>query len=208
MTDKIEIGINQRIPISILEMALIAVLEDRATSDYFASLASSEYSGQNRIGKAVSVMNRLTIRNRLLPFLREKKENLLSALRSSNDRSLVLAAIICSAYSFAYDTVSILGKFFHVQPQVGTKLIVEKMSAKYGANRSLPNGLYCVLPMLIEAGLLGRPEPGVYEAKRVERASDFAIDLYRKAFLLYNPNYKENDDIETNPFFEFIIKTY
>lgn len=208
MTDKIEIGINQRIPINILEMALIATLEDRATPDYFASLASSEYTGQNRIGKAVSVINRLTIRNKLLPFMRENKENLLSALRSGIDRPIVFAAIICAAYSFAFDTVSILGKFFHVQPQVGTKLIVEKMSAKYGANRSLPNGLYCVLPMLIEAGLLNRPEAGIYEANRVERVSDFAISLYRKAFLLYNPNYKENDDMETNPFFEFIIKTY
>lgn len=208
MTNKIEIGINQRIPINILEMALIATLEDRATADYFSTLASSEYSGQNRIGKAVSVMNRLTVRNRLLPFLRENKENLLSALRSNNDRPIVFAAVICAAYSFGYDAVSILGKFFHVQQQVSTKLIVEKMSAKYGANRSLPNGLYCILPMLIEAGLLLRPEAGVYEANRVERASDFAMTLYRKAFLLNNPNYKENDDIETNPFFEFIIKTY
>ena len=208
MTEKIEIGINQRIPISILEMALIATLEGKATAEYFASLASSEYSGQNRIGKAVSVINRLTIRNKLLPFMQENKDDLLSAFRSSNDRPLVFAAIICAAYSFGYDTVAILGKFFHVQPQVNTKLIVEKMSAKYGANRSLPNGLYCILPMLIEAGLLNRPEAGFYEAKRVERASDFAMILYRKAFLLNNPNYKENDDIDTHPFFEFITKTY
>ncbi len=204
MTDKIEIGINQRIPISILELALTATLEDRASADYFASLASSEYNGQNRIHKAVTVINRLTVRNKLLPFMKEHKADLLSAIRSNYDRPLVFAAVICAAYNFAYDAVSILGKYFHVQPQVSSTLIIEKMSAKYGANRSLPNGLYCVLPMLIEAGLLSRPVAGIYEAKRVERVSDFAKDFYRKAFLLYNPNYKENDDIETNPFFEFL----
>ena len=206
MTDRIEIGINQRIPINLLELALVATLEDKATSDYFASLASSEYTGQNRIRKAVTVLNRLTVNNRLLPFMRENKENLCSSLRSSYDRPLVFAAIICGAYSFCYDAVALLGKYFHVQPQVSTKLITEKMSAKYGANRSLPNGLYCVLPMLIEAGLLSRPVPGIYEAKRVERASDFAKAIYRNAFFLYNPNYKEDDDFETNPYFEFITK--
>ena len=148
MTDKIEIGINQRIPISILELALTATLEDRASADYFASLASSEYNGQNRIHKAVTVINRLTVRNKLLPFMKEHKADLLSAIRSNYDRPLVFAAVICAAYNFAYDAVSILGKYFHVQPQVSSTLIIEKMSAKYGANRSLPNGLYCVFTRL------------------------------------------------------------
>lgn len=206
MTGKIEIGINQRIPISILELALIATLENQASAEYFASLASSEYNGQNRIRKAVSVINRLTVRNKMLPFMKEHKEDLMSAIRSSYDRPLVYAAVICAAYGFAYDAVSLMGKYFHVQPQVSSTLIIEKMSTKYGANRSLPNGLYCVLPMLIEAGLLSRPVAGVYEAKRVGRASSFAKKLYCKAFLLYNSNYKENDDFDSNPYFEFINK--
>ena len=64
-----DIGINQRIPISILEMALVATLDGQATPEYFAELAQTEYEGQNRIKKAVSVMNRLTVRNPLMPFL-------------------------------------------------------------------------------------------------------------------------------------------
>ena len=63
MEVKNNIGINQRIPISLLGLALNAVLEGDASSEYFRELASTEYQGQNRIGKAVTVFNRLTIKN-------------------------------------------------------------------------------------------------------------------------------------------------
>jgi hypothetical protein len=52
---KSDIGINQRIPISILEMALLATLDSQASSDYFVELAQTEYEGENRIKKALSV---------------------------------------------------------------------------------------------------------------------------------------------------------
>ena len=69
MANKIEIGINQRIPISLLEMALLATLEGQGTPEYFAELASTEYQGENRIRKSTYVMGRLTNRNPLMPFL-------------------------------------------------------------------------------------------------------------------------------------------
>ena len=55
---------------NILELALLAELQGNATSEYFRELASTEYNGLNRIGKAVSVMNRLTKKNRLMPYLK------------------------------------------------------------------------------------------------------------------------------------------
>ena len=151
---KSDIGINQRIPISILEMALLATLDDQASSDYFVELAQTEYEGENRIKKALSVMNRLTVKNELMPFLLENAELVKASLRNKNDRSLILAAVICSAYGFAYDVTSTMGKYFHVQEQVITSLVQDKMAAKYGSNRSLPNAMNCVLPMLIEAGII------------------------------------------------------
>ena len=74
MANKIEIGINQRIPISLLEMALLATLEGQGTPEYFAELASTEYQGENRIRKSTYVMGRLTNRNPLMPFLQENKD--------------------------------------------------------------------------------------------------------------------------------------
>ena len=94
---KSDIGINQRIPISILEMALLATLDGQASSDYFVELAQTEYEGENRIKKALSVMNRLTVKNELMPFLVENAELVKASLRNKNDRSLVLAAVINSA---------------------------------------------------------------------------------------------------------------
>ena len=54
-----KIGINQRIPIEAIELAVKAVLEDRYDNEYAAELARMEYSGENRIKKAVNIINRL-----------------------------------------------------------------------------------------------------------------------------------------------------
>ena len=201
---KQDIGINQRIPMNILELALLAELQGNATGDYFRELAATEYNGQNRIGKAVSVMNRLTKRNRLMPYLMDKKAAVEAMLRNQADRPLLLTAIICSAYGFGYDVVVLLGKYFHAQEIVTTELIRQKMSEKYGSNRSLPNALYCILPMLIEAKLLERPEAGKFKAIRIKNATDEAKAVYQQAFLLNNPMLSEKDNIESYSFFEFI----
>jgi len=202
--EKITIGINQRIPVNIIELALLSAFRGDASAEYFKELAATEYNGPNRIKKAVRIINRLTIKNSLYPFLCEHKEEVTMALKNKNDRPLLLTAIICAAYPFGYDTLVLLGKHFHVQEQVASTLIVQKMAEKYGSNRSLFNALYCVLPMFIEAGIIARPVAGIYERTKAVKASDFALQTYRKAFLLNNPLEQEDGDFERNPYFEFI----
>ena len=124
-------------------------------------------------------------------------------LKSKADRPLLLTAIICSAYGFGYDVVALLGKYFHAQEIVTTELIRQKMSEKYGSNRSLPNALYCILPMLIEARLLERPEAGMFKALRIKNATDEAKAVYQQAFFLNNPMLSEKDNMELLVF-EFI----
>ena len=204
MIMKNDIGINQRIPISILEMALLSALDGQATSEYFIELTQTEYEGENRIKKTLSVMNRLTIKNPLMPFLIENAEAVRTALRNKNDRSLVLSAVINSAYNFAYDVTSTMGKYFHVQEQITTGLVQGKLAAKYGSNRSLPNAMNCVLPMLIEAGVIVRPKVGFYEAIRVEKYTDFGLEVYKRAFVLNNPTMSIDQDFMSYPFFEFV----
>ena len=199
--EKIVIGINQRIPMNMLELALRASMEGEATADYFRELAAMEYTGQNRIGKTVVVLNRLTKRNPLLPYLLKNKEMVEQMLRNKNDRPLLLTAIICSSYSFGFDVVTVLGKYFHVQDEITTDLITKKMAEKYGSNRSLPNALYCILPMLIEAGLISRPVAGVYKKEEIKNAMEAAIEVFKQSYSLNNPNYA--DDLR-NPYFEFI----
>lgn len=204
MANKIEIGINQRIPISLLEMALLATLEGQGTPEYFAELASTEYQGENRIRKSTYVMGRLTNRNPLMPFLQENRDSVIAALRSKSDRPIILAAVINSAYSFGYDLTAILGKYLHVQTHVTTALLSSKLSEKYGSNRSLPNAMNCIIPMLIEAGFFHRPRPGFFEAIHHTGYSSLALDAYKRSFFQHNPMIPLDADVSTNPYFEFL----
>ena len=75
----------------------------------------------------------------------------------------------------------------------------------YASNRSLPNALYCVMPMYIEAGLLNRPQTGVYTKNDIEVVTPFARKLYKKSFFVNNPMLNEEDyDYSEHPYFEFM----
>lgn len=206
MEGKTTIGMRQRIPMPMLEMALTAVLNGDYSREYFAELAATEYNGENRIGKTVTAISQLTDKNPLIDILKENKDDIEIALRSKADRALILSSLIAAKYEFAYDLIILLGRYFHVQDQVVTSLITQKMSQKYGSNRSLPNAMNCALPMLIEAGLLRRPKIGVFEINRVEPMMEISKYVYMQAFKCWNPNWHSEDLDCVHPYFEYIWK--
>lgn len=198
-----KILINQRISISMLEMAMKAALGGTYNSEYAMSLAAGEYNGPNRIKKCLTILNRLTIKNPLFPFVKEHEKEFNETIHFKGDRALVYAAIINSAYPFGYDTTCLLGKFFNIQRQVNIKVIVSRMSSKYGSNRATPNGLYCILPMLIEAGLILRPQDGIYEKAELEFRTHFCKELYQESFLINNPLFNKDMDYSDHSYFCF-----
>ena len=198
------IGINQRIPIEAIERAIKAVLNNSYDNDYAAELARMEYSGGNRIKKAVNIIHRLTKNNALMPFLLENGSKVMTALKYPDDRGMICIAMVNAAYPFCYDVTSVLGRYFHAQKEIGTPLLTSKLSAKYGTNRSLPNGLYCILPMLIEAGFITRPRAGVYQINRMAPQTDIAKEIYQKSFLANNPTLNEDYHFSNHFYFEFI----
>ena len=199
------VGINQRIGVNVMEMAIKAALDGIFTPEYAADLAAGEYQGPKRINKARRIIGKLTQRNPLYPYIEEHKTEFLSAIKHPGDRAIIYSALINATYGFGYDAMLVLGKFFHVQEQVSTALIVSRMSSMYASNRSLPNGLYCVMPMYIEAGLINRPKTGVYTKNEYEISTSFARELYTKSFFINNPMLKEGDyDYSEHPYFEFI----
>ena len=107
------IGINQRIPIEAIELAIKAVLNNSYDNDYAAELARMEYSGENRIKKAVNIINRLTKNNALMAFLQENKNKVMSALKYPDDKGMICIAMVNAAYPFCYDVTTVLGKYFH-----------------------------------------------------------------------------------------------
>jgi hypothetical protein len=199
-----KIGINQRIPIEAIELAVKAVLEDRYDNEYAAELARMEYSGENRIKKAVNIINRLTKNNVLMPFLKENERKVKMALKNPNDRGMICIALVNAAYPFCYDVTALLGKYFHAQKEIGSPLITSKLSAKYGTNRSLPNGLYCILPMLIEAGFISRPITGIYKMCHLIPQVDISTIIYQKSFLCNNPTINEDYHFSNHFYFEYI----
>lgn len=197
------IGINQRIPIEMIEQALKAVLDNRYDDDYGAELARMEYNGENRIKKAVKVINRITKTNVLIPYLMENADKVKMALKNPDDKGIICIALVNAAYPFCYDVTTVLGRYFHAQKEIGTPLITSKLSSKYGTNRSLPNGLYCILPMLIEAGFIMRPKPGFYQLNRLAPQTDIAKEVYQKSFLCNNPTLNEDYRFVSHFYFEF-----
>jgi hypothetical protein len=198
------IGINQRIPIEIIELALKAVLDERYDDEYAAELARMEFSGENRIKKTVKVINRIVKTNVLIPYLMENAGKVRLALKNVEDKGMICIALVNAAYPFCYDVTAVLGRYFHAQKEIGTPLITTKLSAKYGTNRSLPNGLYCILPMLIEAGFITRPRPGFYQLAHLSPQTEIAKVIYQKSFLVNNPTLNEDYHFDNNFYFEFV----
>lgn len=199
------VGINQRISINVMEMAMKAALDGCFTPEYAYDLAAGEYQGENRIKKASGIIGKLTLRNPLFTYIQEHRQEYLAAIKYKGDKAIVFTALINATYMFGYDALTILGKFFHVQDEVSAQLITNKLSSIYASNRSLPNALYCIMPMYIEAGLLNRPKTGVYTKNELEIMTPFARDLYTKSFFINNPILNEEDfDYSEHPYFEFV----
>ncbi len=198
------IGINQRIPIETIEQAIKAVLDNRYDDDYGIELARMEYNGENRIKKAMRIINRIVKTNVLMPYLIENASKVRMALKNDDDRGMICIALVNTAYPFCYDVTAVLGRYFHAQKEIGTQLITSKLSAKYGTNRSLPNGLYCILPMLIEAGFITRPRAGVYQINHIVPQTDIAKAFYQKSFLANNPMLNEDYHFSNHFYFEFV----
>lgn len=187
-----------------LEMALTAVLSGEWSREYFAELAATEYNGANRIQKTVTAISQLTDQNPLIDLLREHKEETLEALRIKGDRTLILSSLILARFEFAYDIFCLLGKYFHVQDQVVTSLLTQKMSQKWGSNRSLPNAMNCALPMFIEAGILYRPKLGFFEIRKVTPTTAIARQCFDEAFFRWNPNLSRDHSYPENPYYEYL----
>ena len=199
------VGINQRISIPVMEMAMKASLDGVFTPEYAADLAAGEYQGANRIAKARSIIGKLTLRNPLFEYVQEHRQEYFEAIKYPGDKALVFTALINATYMFGYDAMCILGKLFHVQEEVGTAAILSRLSSIYASNRTLPNGLYCIMPMYIEAGLLFRPMVGIYRKNDLDIRTDFARNLYKKSFFVNNPMLDEEYyECDENSYFEFL----
>ena len=198
------IGLDQRIPINVMEIAIKAVLDDTYSIEWAKTNLEPELNGKNRIAKAVTELGKATVNNKLMGFVKTNKNKVLEALQYKSDKTLVLVGLINAAFGFGYNTTMVMGKYFHVQDCISKALLAEKMSEVYAYNKSVDNALYRILPMFIEAGLIIRPTTGIYSRVPLEPRTDIAVEIYKQSFFINNPKCPKDYLIEDSPYWEFL----
>ena len=119
------------------------------------------YNKQDARNHFVFIRNRRDIsseyKTNLLSNIVNRVKRPLVRCKNDDDRSLALISFF-KGNCFYYNATAALGKSFNVQ----ALRIQTKLSEKYGTNRTHPNGLYCILPMLVDAGFIERQKVGVH----------------------------------------------
>lgn len=200
------ININQRIPLNVLETAIVSLLSNDYSNEYILEQLSLEFSGENRLKKSIGIVNKIIINNPLKDYILENKDQIQIAIKRKDDRNMILIALLNSAFPFAFQVLATFGKFFKVQDVVNTELITKTISATYGSNRSMTNGLYSVVPMFLEAGLFKRQKPGIYEFEScMNISSHIAKDIYLESFKINSSLQATAGFIDfENPYFIFV----
>ena len=199
------IDINQRIPLETLYAALEAYLNDNYSNEYIMEQLRLEYSGENRLKKALRIVNRIIPKNPMLPLINEKKAALKLAIKKKQDRDIILIALLNSAFPFSYDVLKIFGKYFAVQEIINADTVKKSISNVYGGNRATENGIYSVVPMFLEAGFFNRPKQGIYQwDKRLIPSTAIAEKIYLESFKLNNSISEIQEYQFMDPYFQFV----
>jgi len=159
------IGINQRIPYSILDESLKQYL-------YSGEIKREEIlekmlvvtAGANRAKKATMYAHQVLTRpKKFIQFIEKSMGAVVYEKLSEQDRKAVILCLVANTFPITYDLLSIIATVLKVQTQISRTFINQKMAALYGSNRSITNAISALLPMLIELNMLERVKIGVYK---------------------------------------------
>lgn len=203
------LGIQQRIPLDILNIALQDELKDGINEVRIKELLQTEYQGSNRVNKTLVQIKTIIANKSIMDFIKVHKEKVLNALNSNTDKNLILIALICARYPFCYDVIVIMSKQFRLQDTINTPLLMRLVGDKYGSNKSCENSVYSTIPQFIEAGLFFRPTNGVYEFNEpLKYYHEITFEIWKECFYMNEPlsNREDVDNLYFEPFFRFIDK--
>ncbi|TNF50597.1 MAG: hypothetical protein EP305_00050 [Bacteroidetes bacterium] len=187
------IDINQRIPLSVLETALITLLNDQYEDEYMMELMSVEFTGENRIKKALRIVNKIILNSPIKQDLLDHKEEVLNALRNRNEKNVILISLLNAAFPFSFEVLENLGKLFGAQSIVSRDALRRNISKVYGSNRATENAIDSIIPMFLDADLFSRPKIGIYEFQS-------PIGIYSQiTYLLYSRSFEVNSRSNVNP---------
>lgn len=199
------IDINQRIPLDTLYAALESYLNGSYSNEYILQQLRLEFEGENRLKKALRIVNKIILRNPLNELILSNKAEIINIIKKKTDRDIIIIALLNSAFPFSFDVLKTFGKYFSVQDIINTETIKKPISNIYGGNRAIENGVYSVVPMFIEADFFSRPKYGFYQFLPIQKhISEIAKLIYVES---YKVNMKNNlifgNDL-SDPYFIFI----
>ena len=203
--DNKSIDINQRIPLDTLYAALESFLNGSYSNEYILEQLRLEFNGENRLKKALRIVNRIIQKNPLNDFLLLNADEIKNAIKKKADRDIILISLLNAAFPFSFDVLKIFGKYFAVQDIINTETIKKPISNIYGGNRAMENGLYSVVPMYIEAGFFTRSKAGVYEKLHsIKALNAITKEIYLSSFRINNNTDSLKEYQKLDPYFLFI----
>jgi hypothetical protein len=203
--NKKSIDINQRIPLYTLYASLDAHLNGHYSNDYVLEQLRLEFEGENRLKKALRIVNKIIKNSPLKSFIEVNRDEIKAALKRKTDRDIILIALLNAAFPFSFDVLKIYGKYFAVQELINADTIKKAISNIYGGNRATENGIYSVVPMFLEAGFFSRPKQGIYEFKEsLPISNKLTYEIYVESFKLNNKTENLQDYELLDPYFNFI----
>jgi len=174
------IGIESRVQYEILEAAIYDYLSS-GTLDKAKRLSHiKQYNkGDNRAGKILKHITVLLAKNAaLLEKLSKKITSDDFAQLNTSDRKGIILCLFCNSFPITYDILSGFAQTFKVQDIVSKEVIVRKIGAMYGSNRSMQIAITEIIPLLIECGIINRNKVGIYSmASRLVISNKFVTEL-------------------------------
>jgi len=199
------IDINQRIPLDTLYAALEAYLNSSYTNEYVIEQLRLEYTGENRIKKALRIVNKIIPKNPMIKLIDDNKKEINLAIKKQRDRDIILISLLNASFPFSFDVLKVFGKYFAVQDIINANTVKKTIANTYGGNRATENGIYSVIPMFLEASFFTRPKQGIYEwNNKITPSSKITSELYSESFKL-NCKLIENSNFDKfDPYFHFV----
>jgi len=159
------LGINQPIPLSVLEFALHTILNGECLDKSKLDSRLKEYiSGENRRNKAISHINLIQTNNQyLLQEIRKRIDGDRFLRLQESDRKIIVICLLANTFPVFYETMKVLAMVYKVQQLINSESLLLKLSAIYGSNRGIYNAVNAVLPMLVDIGLIKRVKPAIFE---------------------------------------------
>ena len=191
----------------ILLEALRAELNEEQDLERLSQLVNTEYAGENRQKKGFRQVKTTLAGNPLVSFAKERKDEVMAALKSVPDRNLILSAVMVARYPVCYDTYCLMAKQFRLQDEISRDLIIRMLGTKYGANKSVQNVQINVTAQMVECGLIKRDKMGVYAYAEPQRPLyPITHQMWQESYFLNEPlaNREDTESVLFEPFFKYL----